>query len=60
MPIDWSDIKRMYFYGGIVRAVAEYEKIPIRWGGDWDGDTEVLDQTFNDLGHIELRDVDGG
>lgn len=27
----------------------------IRWGGNWDGDGEVIaDQTFNDLPHFEL------
>jgi peptidoglycan L-alanyl-D-glutamate endopeptidase CwlK len=54
-PIDWLDTKRMYVMGGIAIAEARRLKIAIRWGGDWDGDTEVLDQTFNDLGHIELK-----
>jgi len=54
-PIDWGGTKRMYYMGGIIRGVAEEMGIPIRWGGDWDGDTEVADQTFNDLGHIELK-----
>jgi hypothetical protein len=53
-PVNWDDIKRMYYMGGIVRGVAEEMGIDIRWGGDWDRDTEVLDQTFNDLGHVEL------
>lgn len=26
----------------------------IRWGGDWDMDKDVTDQTFNDLIHFEL------
>lgn len=29
--------------------------IGIRWGGDWDSDTDRLDQTFHDLAHFELR-----
>jgi len=28
--------------------------IAIRWGGDWDGDGDRTDQTFNDLCHWEL------
>lgn len=28
--------------------------IPIRWGGDWDRDNDVFNNTFDDLGHIEL------
>lgn len=26
----------------------------LRWGGDWDGDKDYTDQTFNDLAHWEL------
>lgn len=26
----------------------------LRWGGDWDGDKDFEDQTFDDLGHFEL------
>ena len=29
--------------------------IPVRWGGDWDDDTEVKDTGFKDLPHFELR-----
>jgi len=28
--------------------------IKIRTGWDWDGDLDLSDQNFNDLGHIEL------
>jgi hypothetical protein len=28
--------------------------INLRWGGDWDRDSDLKDQTFNDLGHIEV------
>ncbi len=53
-PIDWSDIRRFYFFGGYVKAVAKRMGIDIRWGGDWDGDFQVKDQNFNDLPHFEL------
>ena len=53
-PIDWKDGMRMYYFAGYIRAKAEAMKIKLRWGGDWDGDTEVKDQDFNDLGHFEL------
>lgn len=29
----------------------------LRWGGDWDGDKDVNDQTFNDLIHFELVEI---
>lgn len=28
--------------------------VPLRWGGDWDGDGDRNDQTFHDLVHFEL------
>lgn len=28
--------------------------INIRWGGDWDRDNDVFNNSFDDLGHIEL------
>ena len=27
----------------------------MRWGGDWDKDFDLDDQTFNDLCHFELN-----
>ena len=59
-PYDGKDEKRFYYFAGQVMAIAAvlYEKgemeHKVRWGGDWDGDTEVDDQTFNDLAHFEL------
>ena len=59
-PIDWNDTKRFYYFGGIVKGVAAELKrqglmdYDIRFGGDWDGDNNLNDQTFNDLVHWEL------
>ena len=56
-PVDWKNIKRFYYFGGFVMGVAFALGIrKLRWGGDWDGDTILDDQTFNDLPHLELRD----
>ena len=38
-----------------VRLTAQRLGIPIRWGGDWDGDYDIMDQTFDDLAHYELE-----
>jgi len=60
-PIDWSDLPRLYYFGGIVKATAQqlYQTQSIshliRWGGDWDNDNSFTDNLFNDLGHFELR-----
>ena len=54
-PVDYSNIDRHYYFGGYVLGVASEMGIDIRWGGDWDGDKETKDQTFNDLVHFEIR-----
>lgn len=54
-PVNWRDTSRMYYFAGYVKRVAEEMGVPLRWGGDWDGDTEVQDETFMDLPHFELR-----
>jgi len=51
---DWEDRKFFYFFGGVVKGIAKCLEIKIRWGGDWDGDNDLNDQTFNDLIHFEL------
>jgi peptidoglycan L-alanyl-D-glutamate endopeptidase CwlK len=51
---DAKDLARFYHFAGVVKGVAEMLAIPIRWGGDWDGDTYFTDQKFNDLVHFEL------
>ncbi len=52
-----KDLARFYFFGGFVKGLATAMGISIRWGGDWDGDTEVNDQSFDDLPHFELKEV---
>ena len=40
---------------GAMISNADELDISIRWGGDWNGDGTLTDQTFNDLPHFELR-----
>jgi len=53
-PIDWDDTKRFYHFAGFVKGIAAAMNIKLRWGGDWDGDKQFKDQTFNDLVHFEV------
>jgi hypothetical protein len=53
-PVDWENLKRFYFLAGVVIAVGHMLGLKIRWGGDWDMDTDLDDQDFNDLPHFEL------
>ena len=55
-PIDWKDTERFCLFAGFVLGVAETRNLSITRGGDWDNDTEVKDNAFNDLVHFELRD----
>jgi len=41
---------------GIMEGIAFEKGVKLRVGLDWDGDFDTLDQKFNDLGHIELRE----
>ena len=54
-PIDWTDRERFHYFAGYVKGVAAELAISIRWGGDWNNDTEVRDNTFDDLVHFELE-----
>ena len=57
-PIDWKDRARFYHFVGFVRGIASQKGIKIRTGADWDGDHLFNDQTFHDLPHFELLEVE--
>lgn len=45
------------FLAGIILSIAQQMGIQIRWGGNWDMDSEpITDQVFQDLVHYELLD----
>lgn len=53
-PIEWGDRDRQHYFAGVVMATARAMGVNLRWGGDWDGDTETKDNTFDDLVHFEI------
>jgi peptidoglycan LD-endopeptidase CwlK len=53
-PIDWKDIGRFLVFGGYVMATAKQLGMPIRWGGDWNGNWDLTDQMLFDYPHFEL------
>jgi len=53
-PVDFEDTERMVLFAGMVIGIAQRMGVKIRWGGDWDSDTEVQDESFRDLCHFEL------
>jgi hypothetical protein len=50
----YKDLAQFYHYAGYVQGKAKEMGIAIRWGGDWDKDWDLADQTFDDLVHFEL------
>ncbi len=53
-PIVWDDRERQTLFAGYVLATANAMGVNLRWGGDWDRDTEVRDNSFDDLVHFEV------
>lgn len=59
-PIDWDDLWKFYLFSGFVLGTAYGLKKQciithdLKWGGDWDCDFDVKDNTFDDLVHFEL------
>lgn len=51
----FKNAARYYLVAGCFFAAARELGVEIRWGGDWDGDGDFTDQTFDDLGHVEIR-----
>ena len=53
--IRWEDRETFIYLAGVIMAVAHKRNTPLRWGGNWDRDDEILsDQKFDDLVHFEL------
>ena len=55
-PIDWNDRERFTYFAGYVIGIAYQMGLKIRWGGDWDMDTQVKDNNFDDLPHFEIKE----
>lgn len=49
-----KDLCQFYLFAGIVLDRADSLGVKLRWGGDWDRDFDLADQTFDDLVHFEL------
>ena len=55
-PIDWNDRDRFLYVAGIIYGVAREHGIDnIRNGADWRRDGRAQGQSFDDLGHTEIR-----
>ena len=56
--IRWEVTEEFYYFSGFIQGIAgrilSGTSYDFRYGGDWDQDQDLRDQTFMDLGHIEL------
>lgn len=53
-PYGWDSIKQFYFMAGRIESIAFRLGYNLRWGGNWDDDTDLDDNGFMDLAHWEL------
>lgn len=54
LPVDWKNVKPFISLArNIVLPLAAEMKIPLRWGGDWNGDG-IQNESFVDMPHYEL------
>lgn len=56
-PIDWNDRERFTYLAGLLQGLSKTvlpSGVSLRWGGDWDQDTQLIDNKFDDLVHFEL------
>lgn len=51
---DWRDRVKFYELKAIIFFIAAQQGTKIRFGGDWDNDSDYKDNKFNDLVHFEI------
>ena len=50
----FADPEQFILMAGIIKGIALALGYIIRWGGDWDSDNDLKDQSFYDLAHFEI------
>ncbi len=56
--IDWDDSNRFYLLAGFMFQAASQLGVKLRFGGDWNRNWDLKDQSFFDLPHYELVEDD--
>ena len=55
VPVKESTLREdLSYLGGLAVAYGNLRGYRIRWGGDWDGDSDTADNDFDDLYHFEI------
>lgn len=45
------------YMAGLAKGIAERHGWTLRWGGDWDSDGDLTDNNFDDLYHLEIKEL---
>ena len=53
-PIDWNDLERFRYFNGFIMGIAAGLGIHLRCGCDWNMDTQLKDNKFDDYCHYEI------
>ena len=53
-PVDWTDHQKFRHIAFFMQGIAAAQGVHIRLGADWSGDFSYHDETYFDLGHVEL------
>ena len=48
--------EELCYIAGAATVIAKQEGFTLRWGGDWDQDGDLEDNTFDDLFHVEIKE----
>lgn len=51
------EIQEWTFFAGFFMCCLRHCGINARWGGDWDGDLDMDDNSFNDFPHFEIKSL---
>lgn len=54
-PYDWDNTAAFIALWKVIMTIAKAKGIPLRWGGDWEGDGKVNTSGLVDLPHYELN-----
>ena len=53
-PVNWEDREKQTLFAGFSIGIAKSMGITLRWGGDWNRDFDVKNNTFDDFPHFEI------
>ena len=54
LPVDWNNREAFSYFAGHMMMAAVMMGYELRWGGDWDRDRNLPNNSFDDLPHYEL------